>query len=796
MKKSTIVKKNNYFLLLLLVLFSFPSIAQLQWSRVKVYGNQQELQQLAHLGLPTDHGEYKAGHYFMTDLSNEDIAKLEANGYAYEIIIEDVQAYYVEQNQNAQNTQQYKDNHCPTVAGNSFDPTTPSNFQLGTMGGFYKYQEFLDELDSMRSKYPNLISDKAPIGTFTTIDGNPIYWLRISDNPDVDENEEEVLYTSIHHAREPASLSQTIFYMWYMLENYGTDPEVTYLIDNTEMYFVPMINPDGYRYNELTNPNGGGMHRKNRRNVGTSNKGVDLNRNYGYHWDESGTSPNPNNDTYAGSGEFSETETQAMRWFVEQHSFKFAFNAHTHGNLLLYPIGWSSVEVAPHEDYFDRYSAHMVKYNGYSNIKSSGLYPAAGDSDDWMYIDDIGVNGKDTIFALTPEVSSEGTSNDFWPPSSSIENICKNTVHMNMVLAHMPHVFGVTSDLESNKIDDMTGYFSYELERLGLTDGAMTVSMTPVTGIQSLGTGNTHNLSLMEIVEDSIQYTLDPAIQFGDDIIYVLETDNGTWVREDTIYKTFGSGTQVFYDDGATTANWSGDWSFTNEDFVSPSNCITDSPFVNYGNNQTDIMELNQTIDLGNATYGYVTFWAKWEIEDNWDYVQFQISTDGGTNWTSLCGKYTNYGGPNQDLDEPLYDGFQNNWVQEEIDLTDYLGQNGVQFRFLLISDGGVTEDGYYFDDFSVYTDGFDDSGIDQFTADDLLLYPNPAQNELTIAYDSNIVMDHIEIKNELGQVVMRMNPTSSQFTIDASSLSDGIYFLTAYSADRGNVTERFAIVR
>src|SRR5690606_9629981 len=113
-----------------------------------------------------------------------------------------------------------------------------------------------------------------------------------------DEAEEEVLYSALHHAREPASLSQLIYFMWYMLENYGTDEEVTYLIDNTEMYFIPMLNPDGYRYNELTDPNGGGMHRKNRNLVsgGSGNAGVDLNRNYSYHWNETGTSGNPGND--------------------------------------------------------------------------------------------------------------------------------------------------------------------------------------------------------------------------------------------------------------------------------------------------------------------------------------------------------------------------------------------------------------------------------------------------------------------------------------------------------------------
>ena len=82
---------------------------------------------------------------------------------------------------------------------------------------------------------------------------------KISDNPNQDENEPEILYDAVHHAREPNSLSQLIFYMYYLLENYGLNDEVTYLVNETEMYFVPCINPDGYIYNQINDPNGGGM---------------------------------------------------------------------------------------------------------------------------------------------------------------------------------------------------------------------------------------------------------------------------------------------------------------------------------------------------------------------------------------------------------------------------------------------------------------------------------------------------------------------------------------------------------
>ena len=149
-----------------------------------------------------------------------------------------------------------------------FVPEVPVNFNLGTMGGFYKYQEFIDEIDAMAAQYPNLITVKDTINNYLSIENRPIYFMRMSDNAATDENEPEILYTSIHHAREPNSLSEVIFYMWYLLENYDNSEEIQFLLDNTELYFVPMINPDGYIYNEVNDPNGGGMWRKNRRNNG------------------------------------------------------------------------------------------------------------------------------------------------------------------------------------------------------------------------------------------------------------------------------------------------------------------------------------------------------------------------------------------------------------------------------------------------------------------------------------------------------------------------------------------------
>ena len=149
--------------------------------------------------------------------------------------------------------------------------------------------------------YPSLITVKQQIDPTLSIEGNPIYYVKISDNATVDESEPEILYTAVHHAREAESLSQLIYYMWYLLENYSTDVTIQSLVNNTEMFFVPCLNPDGYMYNQLIAPNGGGMWRKNRRDNLDGEFGVDLNRNYDYFWgfDDIGSSPLTAEETYS-----------------------------------------------------------------------------------------------------------------------------------------------------------------------------------------------------------------------------------------------------------------------------------------------------------------------------------------------------------------------------------------------------------------------------------------------------------------------------------------------------------------
>ena len=95
------------------------------------------------------------------------------------------------------------------------------------------------------------------------------------------------------------------------------------------MFFIPCVNPDGYFYNQTIQPNGGGMWRKNRRNFGNGTFGVDNNRNYDYWkngdsgqsvWNTTGISAETTGETYPGTSPMSESENQAMQYFVENQN--------------------------------------------------------------------------------------------------------------------------------------------------------------------------------------------------------------------------------------------------------------------------------------------------------------------------------------------------------------------------------------------------------------------------------------------------------------------------------------------
>ena len=793
MKKTFLV----YFLLVIQTIFS--QNVQEKHQRAKINYNQpDDLRTLESIGIPVDHGVHKKGVFIISDFSISEIEKARNAGYKVDLLIEDSKEYFLQRNTIKSVTK--KNPSCENQS--SSDYQTPNNFTLGSMGGYLTYQEMLDQLDLMKSLYPQLISTKENISDFLTegepdnsttpsIGGNGIKWVKISDNPTISSEEEpQILYTAIHHAREPNSLSQLIFYMWYLLENYELDNEIKSIVDNTELFFIPVVNPDGYLYNEKTDPNGGGFWRKNRKN----GHGVDNNRNYEYYingnsndgvWGGEGASNNTSSSSYHGTGPFSEIENQAIKWFCEQHNFVMAFNNHSYGDLLLYPYGYTSDAPTPENEVFEIISEELVSRNGFNNILSSGLYPAAGDSDDYMY-GTIGTHNK--IYAMTPEIGSE-----FWPPSSQIEEIAKSMMYLNTTSAKMVNNYAVLNDTSPAFIgDEVIINQTFNLKRMGISgNGNFTISVNPISlNISAVGDPILFsNLELLEETNGSIQYTLLNDTQPGDNIVFELIVNNGNYEQKVLVKKVYGKIIPVFEDYGnSVTNNFNNNgWNTTNTSFVSPSNSITDSPNGNYQNNENKTITISEEVILTNAISANITFYAKWDIENNWDYVQLEVSLDNGNSWIPQCGLFTNEGSDNQTqpTGEPLYDGSQNDWVLEQIDLNDYLGEE-ITIRFNFVTDGEVRADGFYFDDLTINVIDNEALGNSDIIESSFGVHPNPLKNFLYITTPKNNYK--ISIYNIHGQLIRTPSTYSGSQTIDYGSLSKGIYLMKITSKNYSKI--------
>lgn len=801
---------NNKSILLAVLFFITLSVtAQKQevYSKARIhYNTAEDFQKLVQSGIAMDHGKHKKGTFIENDFSETEILTAKALDLKVEILIDNVQEFYINRNlESNKTTSTAKSSTCNSSGSTNY--AIPVNFNHGSMGGFLTYTEMLTELDEMVSLYPNLITVKTPIDTFLTNENRPIYWVKISDNPNIDETEPEMMYNAIHHAREPASMQQLIFYMWYLLENYATDTEVQAIVNNIEMYFIPVINPDGYIYNETTNPNGGGMFRKNRKNNGGGIYGVDNNRNYDYNdpvtgsvWGTTGVSTDPNNDTYPGLNPFSEPENQAIKWFCEQHNFKLALNNHTYSDLLLYPFGYQVGKPTPDDATYQAISGLMVSQNTMINEIAASLYPASGASDDWMYGD---TTGHSKIFAFTPEIGT--SSQGFWPAEVDIDDICKSMMYLNLTAAHLITNYAKVNDLTPLVVENTLGYFNYDIQRLGMEEPAnFTVSIIPISSnIISVGAPKNHNnMSLLQTNNDSINYSLNPSIIAGDVITYVIALNNGYFTQYDTLTKIYGQELTLFSDAGNTLTNWvvSSTWNTTTSTYYSPSSSITDSPSGNYQNNINKTITLANGVDLSNTVSATLSFYAKWAIEDNWDYVQVEISTNNGSTWTPQCGKYTQTGNADQALNEPLYDGFQTIWVKEEIDLSNYIGQN-IKVRFQIVSDGGVTEDGFYFDDPKIAAI-YGTTGVDELVQNGTFLgesYPNPTKDEATINYILPKEMNkaNLVLTNTLGQVISRtpISADRNKITISTQPLKQGIYYYFIENENSRTISKKIVVL-
>jgi Zinc carboxypeptidase len=214
-----------------------------------------------------------------------------------------------------------------------------------------------------------------------------------------------VLYQGTTHAREWISTEVTMRLLeWFLKNRSAGKRQVKRILRATELWFLPVVNPDGYEYT-FTDER---LWRKNLRdnngnNVIDNADGVDLNRNYPEHWnyDEEGSSSEFTSETYRGSAPASEPETQAdMNLIQEMGDFKFAISYHSYGQLLLYTQGWQVQTPSADDPIYVALSGtdDDPAIQGFDPGVGADLYTTNGEFTDWAH-------AKANVLAWTPELS-------------------------------------------------------------------------------------------------------------------------------------------------------------------------------------------------------------------------------------------------------------------------------------------------------------------------------------------------------------------------------------------------------
>lgn len=320
--------------------------------------------------------------------------------------------------------------------------------ESGSMEGFFTHDDFWNFYEDQKndisiSKY---FGPKISLGK--TKNNNDIWGFYVTD--DVNRIKEYkslkrvLLITALHHSREPISLSTIVLLMIEFVRHLSSPSEkhnvVKAFFRDHMVFFIPIINVDSYIYINLNQHSPKWedikMIRKNRNIHAECDEisgGVDLNRNYGFNFgiDNDGSSCHPCAEDYRGEKPFSESETQAVRDFVEKNdNIVSAINIHSFGNAWIYPFGFKLDKenivlkdiLLEHYNYYNEFTQNRKRENIDSNFGNTPLvldYITNGESSDWM----ANIKG---IFSFDLEVGNpDRRSEQFYPPKEMLSNIVR-----------------------------------------------------------------------------------------------------------------------------------------------------------------------------------------------------------------------------------------------------------------------------------------------------------------------------------------------------------------------------------
>ncbi|MEO0239603.1 MAG: M14 family zinc carboxypeptidase [candidate division WOR-3 bacterium] len=281
------------------------------------------------------------------------------------------------------------------------DLTLKKKLYYNSKSTYHTYDQMKADLTNLATTYSN-IAKLDTIGF--SVQGRPILCLKISDNPRTNEKEPKIRIAGAIHGNEWIGAEVSYLYAKYLLQNYASNDTVRNMVNNREIYIIPILNPDGYVSQTRYNANG-----------------VDLNRNFGYIKNNSGSAP------------YDQPESRAVHEFSKTRNFNLSLSFHSGAIYVNYIWNYTPVRCAD-----DRYNGMVQNYSeqygnitGYPVTEGYDWYQTLGDLNDYSY----GINGD---IDWTIELS-----NDYIPDTSQIVPIFNtNRPAMNFLVRKLGQGIG------------------------------------------------------------------------------------------------------------------------------------------------------------------------------------------------------------------------------------------------------------------------------------------------------------------------------------------------------------------
>src|SRR2546427_80712 len=274
-------------------------------------------------------------------------------------------------------------------------PTAPTTF--------HSYASLVSELLNLSRAHPSLLTVTTIGSSWETTQGLANRSLFAAEVRVPGGTKKDVLFMGLHHAEEWISLEVVVYLLRYVLLNAGNDSRVDAILARANLWFVPLVNPDGPEYARLNDT----TWRKNRHDNGDGTFGVDLNRNYGYMWGDGGFGMVTSDPQYRGTGPFSEPESQAIRDLALAHPPVLSLSYHSAGQWILYPWSYTRLPTAE-DDRLSNFAVEMANANGYQVLQEGrATHVNPGNSDDWLYAT---LGAAPFTFEVGPDFNSQNAN--------------------------------------------------------------------------------------------------------------------------------------------------------------------------------------------------------------------------------------------------------------------------------------------------------------------------------------------------------------------------------------------------